>query len=204
MREVLDGPGADRVVAIGECGLDYYYGHSPREDQLAALRDQLALAVERDLAVVLHVREAFDDLFALLDEVGVPKRTVVHCFTGGPEDAQRCVAAGMVVSISGIVTFKSAGNVREALAEIPLDRLMVETDSPFLAPVPHRGRPNEPAFVTVVGEAVAATLNLDLAVVRDATSRTASRVFRWRSAHLNWADTPQTLVRRGVTTGYLG
>jgi TatD DNase family protein len=176
---VLDGAGADRVVGIGECGLDYYYEHSPRDAQLAALRDQLALAVERQLAVVLHVRDAFDDLFAVLDDVGVPPRTIVHCFSGGPDEARRCVAAGMMVSVAGIVTFKNADPLRAALAEVPLDRLLVETDSPFLAPVPYRGRPNEPAHVVVVGEAVAQALSLDPALVRGATTLNASRVFGW-------------------------
>ncbi|HUD68765.1 MAG TPA: TatD family hydrolase [Acidimicrobiales bacterium] len=174
---VLDAEGADRVVAIGECGLDYYYEHSSRDAQRAALRDQLALAKDRDLAVVLHVRDAFDDLFEILDDVGVPERTILHCFSGGPEEARRCVAAGMFVSISGIVTFKNAEPIRAALGEVPLARLLVETDSPFLAPEPHRGRPNEPALVPLVGERVASTLNLDLSVVRDATSVNASRVF---------------------------
>jgi TatD DNase family protein len=172
LEAVLDAAGAERVVAIGECGLDYYYEHSPRDAQREALRDQLKLAKDRDLAVVLHVRDAFDDLFEILD-----------CFSGTPNDARRCVAAGMFVSISGIVTFKNADPIREALAEVPLDRLLVETDSPFLAPVPHRGRPNEPAYVPLVGERVAATLNLDLSVVREATTVNASRVF----GHL---DTP--------------
>ena len=174
---VLDAAGADRVVAIGECGLDYYYEHSPRDAQRAALRDQLKLAKDRDLAVVLHVRDAFDDLFEILDEEGVPERTILHCFSGTPHDARRCVDAGMFVSISGIVTFKNADPIRDALAEVPLDRLLVETDSPFLAPEPHRGRPNEPAYVPLVGERVAATLNLDLSVVREATTANASRVF---------------------------
>jgi TatD DNase family protein len=174
---VLDAPGAEQVVAIGECGLDYYYEHSPREAQRSALRDQLALAKDRDLAVVLHVRDAFDDLFEILDEVGVPERVILHCFSGTPSDARRCVDAGMFVSISGIVTFKNADPIRDALSEVPLDRLLVETDSPFLAPEPHRGRPNEPAFVPLVGERVARTLNLDLRVVRDATATNASRVF---------------------------
>jgi TatD DNase family protein len=174
---VLDADGADRVVAIGECGLDYYYEHSPRDAQREALRRQLALAVERELAVVLHVRDAFDDLFEILADVGVPARTILHCFTGGPDEARRCVAAGMWVSISGIVTFKNAEPIRAALAEVPMDRLLVETDSPFLAPEPHRGRPNEPTFVPLVGARVAATLNLDLSVVRAATTSNASRVF---------------------------
>jgi TatD DNase family protein len=174
---VLDAKGADRVVAIGECGLDYYYEHSPRGAQRQALRDQLALAGERGLAVVLHVRDAFDDLFEILGDVGVPDRAILHCFSGGPEDAQRCVAAGMYVSFSGIVTFKNAEPLRAALGLVPLDRLLVETDSPFLAPEPHRGRPNEPALVPLVGERVAATLNLDLSVVREGTTVNASRVF---------------------------
>lgn len=174
---VLDAEGAAKVVAIGECGLDYYYEHSPREAQREALRDQLALAKDRDLAVVLHVRDAFEDLFEILGDVGVPERTILHCFTSGPEDARRCVAAGMCVSFSGIVTFKNAEPIRAALAEVPLDRLLVETDSPFLAPEPHRGRPNEPALVPLVGERIAATLNLNLSVVRGATASNASRVF---------------------------
>ncbi len=176
---VLDAEGAERVVAIGECGLDYYYEHSPRGAQRQALRDQLALAGVRNLAVVLHVRDAFDDLFEILGDVGVPDRTILHCFSGGPEDAQRCVAAGMYVSFSGIVTFKNAESIRAALGEVPLDRLLVETDSPFLAPEPHRGRPNEPALVPLVGERVAATLNLDLSVVRESTTVNASRVFSY-------------------------
>jgi TatD DNase family protein len=163
---------------VGECGLDYFYEHSPRDAQLAALRDQVRLAIDADLALVLHVRDAFDDLFDLLENEGVPPRTVLHCFTGGPAEARRCVDAGMMVSISGIVTFKNADQLREAVAIIPLDRLLVETDSPFLAPVPHRGRPNEPALVTVVGEAVASLLGVDPGIVREATSQNASNVFR--------------------------
>ena len=178
LRELLVGAGAERVVAVGECGLDYYYEHSPRAAQLEALADQVALAVEHDLALVLHVRDAFDDLFGLLGEVGVPDRTVVHCFSGGPEEARRCVAAGMVVSVSGIVTFKNAGSLRDAVRGVPIDRLMVETDSPFLAPVPLRGSPNEPANVALVGAAVADLLGLQVEGLAEATSATASRVFR--------------------------
>jgi TatD DNase family protein len=177
LAELLDQPGASRVVAIGECGIDLFYEHSPRDAQLRALREQLALAASKELAVVLHVRDAFGELFELLDDTGVPPRTVVHCFSGDRADARRCIEAGMVVSISGIVTFKNASSIRDALVEVPLERLMVETDSPFLAPVPHRGHPNEPAFVALVGGAVAETLNLESSLVRAATSATASRVF---------------------------
>ncbi len=177
LAELLEVEGAERVVGIGECGLDYFYEHSPRDAQLAALRDQLELAGARGLAVVLHVRDAFDDLFALLEDRGVPERGIVHCFSGGPAEARRAVELGMWVSVSGIATFKNAGAIREALAEVPLERLLVETDSPFLAPVPHRGATNEPAFVPLVGAAVAATLNLDVRLVEASTSRAAARAF---------------------------
>jgi TatD DNase family protein len=178
LREMVEGSRSDRLVGVGECGLDYYYEHSPRDAQLAALRDQVRLAIDADLALVLHVRDAFDDLFDLLETEGVPARTVLHCFTGGPDDARRCLDAGMMVSISGIVTFKNADLLREAVASVPLDHLLVETDSPFLAPVPHRGRPNEPSLVPVVGDAVASLLGVDPDVVREATARNASNVFR--------------------------
>ena len=128
-------------MAVGECGLDYHYEHSPRRAQRAAFAEQIALAHRHGLALVIHAREAWDDLFDVLGAEGVPERTVLHCFTGGPAEARRCLDAGMFVSFSGIVTFKNAAEVREAAARCPLDRLLVETDSPFLAPVPHRGRP---------------------------------------------------------------
>jgi TatD DNase family protein len=104
---------------------------------------------------VVHSREAWNDTLAVLQTEGVPERTVFHCFTGGPAEARRCLDLGAYLSFSGIVTFKGASDVRDAAALCPADRLMVETDSPFLAPVPHRGKPNEPAFVSLVGAAVA-------------------------------------------------
>ncbi len=110
----------------------------------------MALANELDLALVIHTREAWDDTFAVLAAEGVPERTVFHCFSGGPVEARRALATGALLSFSGILTFKSAGEVREAAALAPLDRVLVETDSPYLAPVPYRGRRNEPAYVTRV------------------------------------------------------
>ena len=139
------------MVAVGECGLDYYYEHSPRPAQRAAFAAQIALAHAHGLALVIHARDAWDDLFDVLESEGVPERTILHCFTGGPDELDRCVRAGMFVSFSGIITFKNAGDVRQAAARCPLDRLLVETDSPFLAPVPHRGRPNEPSLLPLVG-----------------------------------------------------
>jgi TatD DNase family protein len=166
------------VVAVGECGLDYHYDHSPRDVQRASFEAQIALAHAHDLALVVHTREAWDDTFAVLAAAGAPDRTVIHCFTGGPEEAQRCLDLGAHLSFSGIVTFKGAPEVREAVALCPLDRLLVETDSPFLAPVPHRGRPNQPAHVALVGEAVAAAKGIDPAVVAEATWANATRVYR--------------------------
>ena len=147
---------AARVVAVGECGLDYHYDHSPRDAQRRAFADQIGLAHRHGLALVIHTREAWDDTFDILRAERVPERTVFHCFTGGPGEARRCLDAGAHLSFSGIVSFPSAGELREAAALCPADRLLVETDSPYLTPVPHRGRPNEPAFVPLVGDAVAA------------------------------------------------
>ena len=146
---------------MGECGLDYFYEHSPRDAQREAFAAQIALAHRHGLPLVVHARDAWDDLFDVLSSEGVPERTVLHCFTGGPDDARRCLDAGMLLSFSGIVTFKNAEPVRDAARLCPLDRLMVETDSPFLAPVPHRGQRNEPGFVPLVGAFVAQLKGLD-------------------------------------------
>jgi TatD DNase family protein len=166
------------VVAVGECGLDYYYDHSPRPAQRAAFAAQIALAHELELALVVHTREAWDDTWSVLRAEGVPARTVFHCFTGGPAEARTALDLGATLSFSGIVTFPNAGEVREAAALCPLDRLLVETDSPFLAPVPHRGQPNSPALVPVVGLAVAAARGVAVEVVEDATWRNAEQLFQ--------------------------
>jgi TatD DNase family protein len=164
-------------VAIGECGLDYHYDHSPRPVQREAFAAQIELAHRHGLALVVHTREAWDDTFDILAAIGVPERTVIHCFTGGPEEARRCLDLGASISFSGVVTFKTATEVREAVDLCPLDRLLVETDSPFLAPVPHRGSVNEPARVPVVGAAVAAQKGLTSAAVAAATTRNAVAAF---------------------------
>jgi TatD DNase family protein len=166
--------GRPKVVAVGECGLDYHYDHSPRPVQREAFAAQVALAHAHGLALVVHTREAWDDTFAVLAAEGIPERTVFHCFTGGPPEARRCLDLGGHLSFSGIVTFKAADDVRAAAALCPLDRLLVETDSPYLAPVPHRGRANEPAFVPLVGAGVAAAKGVDVAAV-EAASWTATR-----------------------------
>jgi TatD DNase family protein len=173
--ELLEEP---RVVAVGECGLDYHYDHSPRPVQRDMFAAQIALAHERDLPLVIHTREAWDDTFAVLDAEGVPERTVFHCFTGGPAEAGGCLERGGYLSFSGIVTFSSAGDVRAAAAACPLDRVLVETDSPYLAPVPHRGRPNRPALVSLVGAGVAGVMGVAVEAVAEATWANAERVYR--------------------------
>ena len=174
-RELAVGDGA--VVAVGECGLDYYYEHSPRDAQRAAFAAQIALAHAHGLALVIHARDAWADLFDVLGAEGVPERTVLHCFTGGPDEVDLCLRVGMYVSFSGIVTFKNAGDVRAAAARCPLDRLLVETDSPFLAPVPHRGRPNEPSYLPLVGEAIAAVKGCNTAEVMERSATAAAMAF---------------------------
>ena len=168
---------APEVVAVGECGLDYHYDHSPRDVQRDVFAAQVDLAHRHGLALVIHTREAWDDTFAVLAGAGVPPRTVFHCFTGGAAEARRALDLGAHLSFSGIVTFKGAGDVREAAVLCPPDRLLVETDSPYLAPVPHRGRVNRPALTAVVGAALAAVRGEPVADVAALTTANAERVF---------------------------
>ncbi len=165
------------VVAIGECGLDYHYDHSPRPVQREAFAAQVELAHRHGLALVVHSREAWDDTFAILSSEGVPQRTILHCFTGGPDEARRSLDLGAVLSFSGVVTFKNAAEVRDAAVLCPLDRLLVETDSPFLAPMPHRGTVNEPSRVPLVGAAVARAKGLDVEAVAKASTANARTAF---------------------------
>jgi TatD DNase family protein len=128
---------------------------------------------------VIHTREAWDDTFEILAAAGPPDRIVFHCFSGGPAEATRALEAGATLSFAGVVTFKNAGDLREAARITPLDRLVVETDSPFLTPVPNRGRPNEPAYVSHVAEAIAVVKGLTVDEVARATSENAARLFGW-------------------------
>jgi len=152
IREALDIPG---VVAVGEIGLDYHYMNSPREDQLRALDWQLDLAEEATQPVVLHNRESWPDLESRLAPRAGRLKGVCHSFTEGPDEARRVVEFGLLVGVSGMVTFKQAHNIREMTAALGPSQVMVETDSPFLAPVPHRGSRNEPAHVVQIGHRLA-------------------------------------------------
>jgi TatD DNase family protein len=169
-----------KVVAVGECGLDYHYDHSPRDVQRRVFAAQVALANARDLALVIHTRLAWDDTFDVLVAEGVPARTVFHCFTGGEPEARRALDLGAVLSFSGIITFKTATDIRDAARVCPLDRLLVETDSPYLAPVPNRGKPNRPGWVPLVGAGVASAKGVEVDEVEAASSTTAEQVFSLR------------------------
>ncbi len=166
-----------KVVAVGECGFDYFYDRSPHDQQRAAFVAQIRLAHELDLPLVIHTREAWDDTFAVLGAHGVPTRTIFHCFTGGPAEAQRCLDLGGFLSFSGIVTFKTAVDLQASAVLCPLDRMMVETDSPYLAPLPHRGRPNQPANVALVGAFIARLRGESDETIAAATSTAACLAF---------------------------
>ena len=170
----LDEP---EIVAIGECGLDYFYDHSPREVQREVFAAQIQLAHERCLPLIVHTRDAWADTFDVFAAEGVPERTVFHCFTGGADEARKCLDLGAFLSFSGIVTFKNATDLHAAAQCCPLDRMLAETDSPYLAPVPHRGRTNQPAYVTHVVQALAALRGLPTDSVRQATSANARLAF---------------------------
>ena len=171
----------ERVVAVGETGLDYFYEHSPRAEQQASFREHIRLAAHLDRALVVHARDAWDDLWAIVDDEVMPQSVVIHCFTGGPAEAKAAVDRGFFIGVSGIVTFKNAGELREAVLATPIERILVETDSPFLAPMPHRGKKNEPAYVGLVGEAVASLKDLEISEVQRVTAENARRLYALNS-----------------------
>lgn len=176
MRELLKD---SRSVGIGEIGLDYHYEYSPREVQLEVFTRQLEMAHELRLPVAVHLRDAHEDGLRVLRDSGLPERgCVIHCFTGGPAEAEDFLELGCYISFSGAVTFKTADELRQAAAMVPLDRLLVETDCPFIAPEPYRGRPNEPAWVTFTLERIAEVRTEETAQIATATLENARTVFR--------------------------
>ena len=167
-----------RVVAVGETGLDYYYDFSPREAQQRALRAHVRLAARRGLPLVLHCRDADADLLAILCEEGASAcGGVVHCYTGTVETAQRLLEMGFYLGFTGIITFRAAETLREVVKIVPMSRILVETDSPYLAPIPHRGKRNEPAYVSRVAEAVGAIHGLTAAEAAEVTAINTRRCF---------------------------
>jgi TatD DNase family protein len=175
LRDLTSHP---KVVAVGETGLDYYYSHSPHDVQLRVFTQFIHMAQETDLPIVVHERDAAKDAAALLrSEGGWKLRGVVHCFTGNHEAACAYLDLGFYLSFTGIITFKNADALREVVREVPLERMLVETDSPYLTPVPHRGKRNEPAYVRFVAEMIADIKALPLEEVAEVTTRNAESLF---------------------------
>ena len=168
-----------KVVGFGETGLDYYYDKSPRDRQRSSFRTHIAAGRATGLPVVVHTRDADEDTAAILtEEMGKGAFTgLIHCFSSGPSLAAQAVALGLFISISGIVTFKKSDALRRTVADVPLDRLLVETDCPYLAPMPYRGKRNEPAYVAYTAAALAQVKNLPVATVGDATTDNFRRLF---------------------------
>lgn len=169
------------LVAIGETGLDYYYTHSPREIQKEFLKRYLHLALECNLPVVIHCRDAFEDFFSILDAEYTPNGKhapgALHCFTGTFEEAKEVIKRGWYLSLSGIVTFKRSEELREVAKMVPLDQLLIETDTPYLAPQKHRGKPNEPAYVVETAKLIADIKGILPKELGEATSANAAKLF---------------------------
>ena len=169
--------GNDKMIAIGETGLDYHYMNSSAEDQQFAFKKQLQIAVNLNLPVVLHSREAEADTISILKEISIPSLGVAHSFTSSFKMARSLLDMGWYLGINGIVTFKNAQDLREIVRWIPLDKLLLETDSPFLAPVPFRGAPNRPSYIPVIASFIAELRKIPLEDLAEKTSQNAQRLF---------------------------
>lgn len=168
--------GAPNLVAWGEIGLDFYRLHSPPERQIAAFEQQLEMADHFDLPVIIHSRDADKEMLEILEKRGRHKG-VIHCFSGDYQLAMRCIEMGYYISIPGTVTYRNALQVQDVASRVPLERLLIETDAPYLAPVPKRGKRNEPLFVTYTAEKIAQLRHTDLEEIAVQTSRNARRLF---------------------------
>lgn len=168
-----------RVVAVGETGLDFHYNLSPHGIQRQVYRLHIRLAKTMGLPLVIHSREAGEEILEILAEEGLPGRgAVLHCFSGGVEEACRAVEMGCHLGIAGTITFKNASALRQTIENLPLDRLIVETDAPYLAPDPYRGKRNEPAYVRIVAQKLAEVLDVPQSEIASATTSNAERLFR--------------------------
>ncbi len=170
-----------KAIAVGEIGLDYHYDFSPREAQKQVFIDQMRIAAQYRKPIVIHTREAWEDTFALLDEYWAPHGIpgVMHCFSGARREAFRALGLGFYLSFGGILTFPKATDLHKVAAEVPLDRILVETDSPYLAPVPKRGKRNEPAFVAYTAQKLATLRGLTFEEIAAATTENFSRLLHW-------------------------
>ena len=172
--DLFDHP---KVIAVGECGLDFYYDHSPRDVQRVAFAAQIQLAHQLELPLVIHTRDAWAETFDILRAEGAPAHTIFHCFTGGPEEARTCLDLGAFVSFSGIVTFNTATDLQAAARLCPLDRMLVETDSPYLAPAPHRGKHEPTGLRALVGAFIADLRGVPVEDVAAATTAATCLAF---------------------------
>lgn len=169
---------ADKIVAIGEIGLDYYWDKSFVDLQQEVFKKQIKLANELNLPIVVHDREAHKDVFDILKSTNKNSEVLFHCFSGSVEFMQECVKQGWYIAIGGVVTFKNAVKMKEVAAAVPLEKLVLETDSPYLTPVPFRGKPNKPAYVRYVAEEVAKIREMPLEELISVTSENAERFFK--------------------------
>ncbi|MFS0784133.1 TatD family hydrolase [Bacillus sp. 1P06AnD] len=167
-----------KVVALGEMGLDYHWDKSPKDIQKEVFRKQIALAKRVNLPIIIHNREATQDIVNILKEEGADEvGGIMHCFSGSEEIAEECMKMNFYISFGGPVTFKNARNVKEVAAQIPLDRLLVETDCPYLTPHPYRGKRNEPGYVKLVAEEIASLKGLPFEEIAAATTENAKKLF---------------------------
>lgn len=180
MKRVRDAASHPKVIAIGEIGLDYHYDFSPRDRQRAVFVEQLTIAAETGLPAVIHTREAWDDTFELVEKHWKPANLpgVMHCFTGGPAEARRSLELGFYLSFGGIVTFPKALDIQQAARETPADRILIETDAPYLAPVPLRGKRNEPAYVVHTAAKLGALRGVNAAEIATTTTANFRRLFK--------------------------
>lgn len=171
----------DRVRMLGEIGLDYYWDSAPRDVQAKVFRRQIAIAKEHGLPITIHNRDATADCYQILKQEGIPEAGgIMHSFGEGPEEAKKFLDLGMHLSFSGVLTFKKCEDVRESAKLVPADKLLIETDAPYLAPVPKRGKQNEPAYVRYVAETLARVRETNLEALSDLTTQNAFDLFRWQ------------------------
>ncbi len=169
----------EKCVGIGETGLDFFYNHADRSTQLHAFESQLRFAKQFELPIIIHCRDAFKDLFEIIARVGLGKGGgVMHCFTGTTPDAKAAIDLGLCISFSGILTFKNAEPLREAAKALPLESIVLETDCPYLAPIPNRGKPNEPSYLPYTALCLAETRGVQLEAIAEATTATANQLFK--------------------------
>jgi len=171
----------DHVIAFGEIGLDFFYDFSPRDTQRSVLRRQLEIARQKKLPVVIHCRDAYGELTDILRSMADEWHGMIHCFTGNREEVMPLLQLGFFISFSGIVTFRNANELRDAARVVPLDRILIETDAPYLAPVPHRGKTNEPAFVAYTGEFLAELRKMPVFEFSRQVSKNFDSLFHRRS-----------------------